>query len=495
MCASTRAGPDPVEGILDSREAGGKVIRGGAVRMACYAAGIVVGLISTPLMVRHLGVADFGRLVTVNSLIFIVAGLTESGLMAIGVREYAQRDERARERLVRDLLGVRLALSVVGAGAALAFGIAAGYDRVMLGGILISSVGVAVLGLVTVFSVPLNAWLKLGWLASLDLARQVTLTLTVVVLVIAGASLGPFFLANPISAIPPLILVWLLVRRRVPGRPAFDLRAWWELLRDSLPYAAALAVSVLYFRVGVLVTSIVAGETETGYYSLAFRIVEIVSGVPWLLAGAVLPVLSRAARDDPRRLRYTVDRTYQVSLQLGVWVAIALGLGAPFAVEVIGGSARFAPSISVLAVLGVAMIGTFLIASWGQALLTLRRHAALLAANISAFVLGTTLSVLLVSAHGSLGAAIATSATELWLAGVYAVLLTRARPELRPSARRLPPVALAAGVALAPPLLLDTPSFVSVLLATILFFSTLLALRQIPAEVIEALRRRGAHRA
>lgn len=483
------------EDVLDSREAGDKVIRGGAVRIAAYATGIIIGLISTPLMVRHLGVTDFGRYVTVSSLLFIVTGLTEGGLFAIGVREYSQREPSARARLIRNLFGMRVVLTFVGVAGALAFGLIAGYDDTMLFGILVSSLGLAVLGIIGVYSVPLNAWLRLGWLASLDLMRQATLTVVIVALVIGGAALGPFFVANPISTLPPLLAAWLLVRRQVPSRPAFDVREWWPLLRDSLPYAAALAVSVLYFRVGVIVSSIVSSETETGYYSLAFRIVEIVSGVPWLLAGSAFPVLSRAARDDRERLSYAVGRTYQVSLLLGVWVAISIGLGAPFAVEVIGGGSEFDPSVEVLSILGVAMIGTFLIACWGQALLTLRRHAALLGANVSAFVLGTVLSVVLVSAHGALGAAIATSITELWLAAVYAVLITRADPQLRPSARHLPPVALAAGIALAPPLLLGTPSVVSALLGTLLFFGALAAMRQIPPEIVQALRVRGSRHA
>ena len=66
--------------ILDSREAGDKVIRGSALRSGAYVGGILLGLVSTPLMVRHLGVDDFGGFVAVSSLMFIANGLTEGGL-------------------------------------------------------------------------------------------------------------------------------------------------------------------------------------------------------------------------------------------------------------------------------------------------------------------------------------------------------------------------------------------------------------------------------
>jgi O-antigen/teichoic acid export membrane protein len=483
------------EDVLEPGEAGNKVIRGGAARTAAYVGGILVGLAATPLMVRHLGVDDFGRFVTVGSLIFIVTGLTEGGLSAIGVREYATRDADRRHRLIRNLLGLRAVLAVVAVAAAIAFGLLAGYDDVLLEGIVISSVGLALSAWFAVYVVPLTAQLRLGWLALLDFGRQALTSVAVVALVIAGASLTPFFAAAPIATAVTLVVIWTLVRGREPGRPSFDVGEWWGLLRDSLPYAAAMAVSVLYFRVGVILSSLISSEAQTGYYSLAFRIIELVSGVPWLLVGSAFPVLSRAARDDAHRLRYALGRTYEVSLILGAWVALAIGLGAPFAVEVIGGRDRFEPSIEVLSVLGGAMVGTFLIACWGHGLLTLRRHAALLGANVSAFVLGTGLAAVLISSHGALGAAIATTATELWLAAVYLVLLVRARPDLRPRLLLAPAVALSAGIGLALPLLLDLPSVPATLLGSVLFFAVLAVLRQIPPELFQALRLQRSPRA
>ena len=75
--------------VLDAGQAGERVIRGGALRTVAYVAGILVGLASTPLLVSHLGPADFGRYVTVTTILFIATGLTAAGLSGIGTREYA----------------------------------------------------------------------------------------------------------------------------------------------------------------------------------------------------------------------------------------------------------------------------------------------------------------------------------------------------------------------------------------------------------------------
>ena len=150
-------------------------------------------------MVRHLGVDDFGRYVTVNSLIFIVTGLTEGGLIAIGIREYSHARAPAAARLIRELLGMRIVLTLAASVAALAFGALAGYDDTMMLGIAFSCVGLALRwndrGLRRSRSTRGSS--SAGSRRSTSRARSGS-TAVIVVLVVAGASLGPFFAANPI---------------------------------------------------------------------------------------------------------------------------------------------------------------------------------------------------------------------------------------------------------------------------------------------------------
>src|SRR5262245_25312338 len=73
-----------------------RAIRGGALRVVGYATGVLVSLGAAAILVRHLGIAGFGRYVTVTSLIALVGGVTEAGIVVYGIREFAIRDEQAR---------------------------------------------------------------------------------------------------------------------------------------------------------------------------------------------------------------------------------------------------------------------------------------------------------------------------------------------------------------------------------------------------------------
>src|SRR3954470_22192989 len=254
--------------VLDTEEAGGKVIRGGLLRTASYVLGVLVGIVATPFMVRHLGVVDFGRFITVTSLMFIVSGLTEVGLTSIGVREYTTHQDVAdRRRLMRNLLGVRLVLSAAGAAGALGFALIAGYPRVMVLGTVVAGAGLVLTNLYLTLTVPLNVELRLGWISALDVIRQVATAGLTLLLVALGASLLPFYALAAGSSAIVLVIAAVLVGRTVPLLPAFRARGWWSLLRDSIPYAIATGLAVVYFRIAIVIMSLVSSDRQTGFYS------------------------------------------------------------------------------------------------------------------------------------------------------------------------------------------------------------------------------------
>ncbi len=74
--------------VLDTPEAGGGVIRGGALLSVTYVLGMLLTAVSVPFMTRALGVDEFGLFVTASSAVMIIAGVTEAGLSGIGTREY-----------------------------------------------------------------------------------------------------------------------------------------------------------------------------------------------------------------------------------------------------------------------------------------------------------------------------------------------------------------------------------------------------------------------
>jgi O-antigen/teichoic acid export membrane protein len=475
--------------ILASREAGGRYLRGSGLRVLAYGSGLLVGLVSTPLVTRHLGPTDWGHFITVTAVIFIAAALTEGGVGNLGVREFSTSGEAERRLFMRSLLGLRIVLSLVGAAGAFAFVLLAGYPHVIVEGTGLACVALVLEGVRVTLAIPLTARLRLGWLAFSDFTGQFVTAVCMILLVVGGASLLPFYSVTIAAALVTLTLMATLVRGEISLRPAFSPARWRSLTSDTIVYAAATTLGVIYFQIVVVAMSLLAGKVQTGYFSLSFRVLSLVNGIPYLLVASAFPILARAARDDHERLRYALQRLFDGSLVVGGFFSLCVILGAPFAVAVVGGP-KYHPSVEVLQILGVGIIGTFLVAIWSFALLVLRLYRELILVNAVTVLLAVALSTLLIPSHQARGGALVTATLEIALAGAYAVVLSRRRGDLRPSLRQAPRVALALAGAFAVGAALPFGSVVAVIAGALVLLAGLLALRALPAEFLEALRRR-----
>lgn len=474
--------------VLDTREAGPQVIRGGALRVAGYAAGVLVGVASSAVMFRHLGVIDAGRFVTVLALIAIVGGVSDLGLSGVAVREFTVRTGAEREQFMRNVLGMRIVYTTAAIGAAVLFAVAAGYTHAMVVGTALAGFGLLLFILQQTLTTPLQVHLRLGWVTLLHFLAQAGVAAGILALSLAGAGLVPLLAVQIPAMLPVIALTIWVVRRDTPLLPAFDWSEWRRVMGDVIAYSAAVVFTVLYFRIVAILIWLLSTGEETGYYAVAFRVLDALTLIPPLLASTAFPVLARAGRDDLARLDYALGRLTEAMLLIGVGIAVVLVVGAEVAIDIVAGP-DFDPAIEVLRLLAPAIVGTFLLATWGYALLSIRRHRAILVSNALALAMAVAASAVLIPAHGARGAAIALTLAELTLAIAYGIALTRARSRSPAGTSILPRVALAAGIAVAAAVLLPLAPAPATIVAVVLYGALLIALRAIPWEIAAAFKR------
>src|SRR4029078_8698494 len=143
--------------------------------------------------------------------------------------------------------------------------------------------------------------------------------------------------------------------------------------------------AVIYFRLALLVVASLATDRQTGYFGASFRVVEVLLVVPQLAVQTAFPIFSRAAHGDHERLRYGLGKTVDVALLLGMLLAVGLGVGAPFVIQVVAGP-EFAPAADVLRLQSLAFVGSVARAVFGYALLSLHRNRDVFAMNGAALV-------------------------------------------------------------------------------------------------------------
>ena len=180
---------------------------------------------------------SYGLYAAATSTVVLVGGITESGLTALGLRELSTLRGDARERLLSNLVGLRIALTVIGVAAAVAITWSTGAEPEIVEGIWIAGIGALLIVVQQTYMIPLSAQLQLGWVSSMELLRQVALNGLFLAFVIVSAGLTAFYWAHVLAGAIVLIatLLWSAATPRCGPRSTSRSGAgyWWRPCRTQ----------------------------------------------------------------------------------------------------------------------------------------------------------------------------------------------------------------------------------------------------------------------
>jgi O-antigen/teichoic acid export membrane protein len=478
------------EDVLTSAEAGGRVIRGSALRVLGNVAGVVVGLVTATLLLHHLGVAESGRYVTILSLVAIVGSVAENGLNVSGSRELALRGSSERGALIANILGQRAAFAPPALLLVVLFAWLVGYPSRMVAGTALAGTGMFMMSLANALLLRLTIELRNAGLAFVDFFRQAVTLAGVAVLVALGAHLTPFFAVQILVAAAVIALIPLLAGSGSFLRPRFDRAEQRALLTRALPVAAAIVLGQLYFRLVIVLMSLISSAEQTGYFGGSLRAMETLVNIPILVAGVALPLLAAAARDDRARLRYAIEGLSEGAIIAGVLIVLVTLRAAQPVMTMIGGSAfRAAGAVLRIQVGALLFIGLYQV--WTVSLIALGRQRELILTNALGLIGVAVCAALLVPPFGAQGGAAASVLADALLACLIYWRLRRSIGGVMVGGEFLARVAAAACAGGAVLFIPGLPDFAAAALSGLLFMGAGWLIGMLPAALRDALGLRG----
>jgi O-antigen/teichoic acid export membrane protein len=460
------------------------------MRVAANLAGIGLGLATAALLLHHLGVEDSGRYVTVLSLVGIAVSVVENGLNATASNELARVEPGQRRALVADVIGQRLLVAPVALIALIGFAIVAGYPRQMVAGTALAGLGILTIAVANSLLVPLTVELRNGGFAFVEFLRQLVTLAGVALLVALGAKLTPFFAIQIAVAIAVIAAVPAIVGRKGLVRPRFNRRTQRALLHTALPVAIAFALGQVYFRLVIVLMSLISSAQQTGYFGGSLRAMEALITVPILVASVSLPLLTAAAREDGTRLRKAIEGLGEGAVIGGVLIVLVTIRAAEPVMAAIGGPA-FRPAGDVLRIQVGALAFIALYQIWTVALIALGRQRQLIFTNALGLLALAVFALALVPPFGARGGAAASVLGDATLACLIYWRLHLSTGKVTVGLGFLGRVAAAAAVACAALLLSGIPDLVAAALAGLVFLGFGWLIGMVPEELSRELGRQG----
>jgi len=115
-----------------------------------------------------------------------------------------------------------------------------------------------------------------------------------------------------------------------------------EMILEAWPLMLNHLLSTIFFKIDVTLLEMIKGSDVVAQYSVSYKWVDAIGVIPSFFTMAMLPIMSRQARDDKPGLL----RNYQLAVKLLVMVALPIAVVttflAPTLVAILGG-ARYLP--------------------------------------------------------------------------------------------------------------------------------------------------------
>jgi O-antigen/teichoic acid export membrane protein len=455
-----------------------------------------LGLLGVAITSRYLGVQGYGALVAGIALSGLVSILTDVGIWNTGVREIAKQPED-EQRTLSALLTVGLALSVVAAliGVGAAFLIYGAHDEEL------TRRAALLLMLTVVLSAPggaIGAYYTARQQAYVGMIASVGGSVFQLGGLVIVTSLGGSFTSVVLVYVATAAVQFLMLLAISAGKirlvPSRDLRHAGRLLAQAAPLGGAIVVHQLYWRIDIILLSILASSTQVALYGLSYKFVDALVVMPVFITVTLLPEFARTAVDQPKRFQEIVAKSVNI-MQVGTLAVLVLFV--TFASEIVDtiGGGEFQGGASVLQILMIGVALTYLGSTFAQALVAAERQKGLLKVALILLPASVGFNALFIPLWGADGAALAFALTEFLHFSALLVLYRGVAALPRP--QRAPQVLIAGGlmaaVALLKPLFpASSTSSVVVLVvggatSLVVYVAALYALHAMPRELHDHL--------
>ena len=370
-----------------------------------------IALFVTIHLARYLGTAGFGQYNFVFAYLAFFNIITDLGLQQILVREMA-REPSSAPKLIGNAYIIRIILTMFAIALAIVVITPMSYPADTTFYIYIASFTLLFISFSDFYATIFQANLVMEYHVISRLIFRFLSAGLILYLIFTGGTLTEIILAMVFSEMIKALLHYYFSRKFIKPVFAIDFRLWKHLLKESLPLAFTSVIWIIYYRIDVVMLSMMQGDAVVGLYSAAYKLSEPLALIPSALVISLFPIMSTSFKKSSEKL----VNIYRFGLKYILIIMLPIAVGTIFiadrAILLVYGY-EFASSAVALQIL----IWAVLFGSINYILLDLliaidRQILNIWAMGVGA-VVNVVLNLILIPIMSFTGAAIATVVTNM----------------------------------------------------------------------------------
>ena len=447
----------------------------------------LISLVVTIYLARYLGTVGFGKYSFVFAYLAFFGVITNLGLQTILVREMS-RDASTAPKLIGNAYFIRLILTVFAVVLSMIVISFMSYPADTTTYVYIAAFTLLFISFSDFYATIFQANLKMEYREIAKLAFKIISASLIFWIIFSHGTLMQVMIALVFSEMVKTLISYLFSRKLVRPRFEIDFELWRYLFKEALPIALAGVIFVIYFRIDVVMLSMMQGDAPVGIYSAAYKLSEPLSLIPIALLTSIFPIMSASFKSSKERL----IRIYRLCIRYLLIIILPIATGTTLLADkiifLIYG-AEFAGSAIALKIL----IWTLVFTSAGYVLtnllVSIGKQKLYTSSTVLCAIANVTLNFILIPILSYNGAAIATVATGavLFIASFYFVSKHLQLPPVRKTLIKSVISGLLMGTFIYH--FIEFNIFLLVPLAGIVYFVALLALKTFSKEDLDIIKR------
>ncbi|MFZ4632100.1 MAG: flippase [Patescibacteria group bacterium] len=392
-----------------------KIAHNTIIQIAGKVLSTFIGLFSLALITRYLGQSGFGEYTTITTFLTFFAVIADLGLTLITV-QMISGENKDENKILNNLFSLRLISALFFIGLAPLTVIFFPYSTSVKIGVLITALAFIFPALNQVLIGLFQKKLNMDRSSLAEVISRVVLLIGIVLSQKLNFGLSGILISTVASGAVSFLLHYLFALKYATVKFEFDLSLWKKIISRSWPLALTIVLNLIYLRADTLILSLFRGPEIVGLYGAAYRIIDVLTSVPFMFAGLILPILSAAWLENNHD---SFKNVLQRSFDFMAIIAIPLVIGAqllaePLMVFIAGKDFIMAGSILKILIFSVAAI--FLGTMFSHAVIAINKQKKMIIFYVFTSISSLLAYLLLIPRYSYLGAAAVTIYSEVLIA-------------------------------------------------------------------------------
>ena len=396
---------------------------------------VFIGLIAVGILTRYLGQEGFGSYTVAQTYLLVFGTIVEFG-MTLTFIQMVSVEEEQEQQLVNRLMGLRLFSGLLFYSLAPLLVQFFPYAPTTKLAVFAGVIGFFFMTSTGMFIGFFQKHLIMWRFALSEIINRATFLFLIIVFALFGASAIGMMWAITIANIIWFISIIFLIRPFLRVRPSIHLATWKEALRRSWPIGVSTICNLIYLKGDIIFLGIFHGEASVGIYGVAYKVIDVVTMVPVMLMGLLLPQLTRFWNlKDRNSFQRFFQHAFDFFIMVSLPILVATQVMAKPISLLIGGEA-FGVSGPVLQLLIFSVLGLFLSSLYGHLIVAIEKQRIMTWGYAITAVITIVGYLIFIPPYGMWGAAGMTVFSEMLIALLTFIVVSRTThlyPRLRVS--------------------------------------------------------------